>query len=85
MNLEQHFRYFRNLIIGREQTFEGPFGEKKILYADWTASGRLYKPIEEIFQYEIFPFVGNTHTETSITGSTMNHAFNEALSIIKES
>lgn len=85
MNLEEYFRHFRNSIIGREQTFEGPFGEKKILYADWTASGRLYKPIEEIFQYEIFPFVGNTHTETSITGATMNHAFNEALLIIKES
>ena len=28
----------------------GPFGEKKILYADWVASGRLYKPIEELLQ-----------------------------------
>jgi selenocysteine lyase/cysteine desulfurase len=41
---------------------------KKIIYADWTASGRLYQPIEEKLLKEIGPYVANTHTETSITG-----------------
>ena len=57
--------------------------EKKIIYADWTASGRLYRPIEEQFLNVIGPFVANTHTETSITGSVMTHAYFDARSIIK--
>ena len=85
MSLEKYFEKFRNSIIGIDQTFNGPFGEKKILYSDWTASGRLYKPIEKLLQNEVFPFVANTHTETSTTGSMMNIAFNEALNTIKNS
>ena len=82
MSLEKYFKVFRDSVIGRDQKFIGPFGEKKIIYADWTASGRLYQPIEDLFREKIFPFVANTHTETSTTGSTMNHAFNESLKII---
>ena len=85
MSLENYFQDFRENIIGRNQTFIGPFGEKKIIYADWVASGRLYKPIEKLLQNEIFPFVANTHTETNTTGATMNIALHEALHIIKNS
>ena len=52
MSLENYFQDFRENIIGRNQTFVGPFGEKKIIYADWVASGRLYKPIEKLLQKE---------------------------------
>ncbi len=83
MNLEKYFTPFRKNIIGREQTFTSPFGEQKIIYADWTASGRMYAPIEEKLKSEIFPFVANTHTETSTTGATMSLAFHEAIQIIK--
>ena len=83
MSLEHHFSFFRKNIIGINQTFQSPFGEKKIVYADWTASGRIYKKIEEKLNKEVFPFVANTHTETTTTGATMSLAFHEALSIIK--
>ena len=43
MNLEKYFTPFRENIVGRNQTFLSPFGEKKIIYADWIASGRIYK------------------------------------------
>ena len=46
MSLEKYFSSFRENIIGRDQTFLSPFGEKKIIYADWIASGRIYKGIE---------------------------------------
>ncbi len=82
--LEQYFRPFRNNIIGIDQTFPTPFGEKRILYADWTASGRLYKTIEEFLCWEAGPFVGNTHTETTVTGSAMTKAYHEAKHIIKK-
>ena len=45
--LEVYFEQFRKNIIGIDQEFESPFGKKKIIYTDWTASGRLYRPIEE--------------------------------------
>jgi selenocysteine lyase/cysteine desulfurase len=81
--LESHFAPFRRNIIGIGQTFETPFGEKPIVYADWTASGRLYGPIEDLLRNGIAPFVGNTHTETTVTGSTMTLAYHQAKDIIK--
>ena len=68
LNLESHFRPFREQIVGNKQKFNSPYGEKEIIYADWTASGRLYKPIEDIICLSLGPFVGNTHTETTLTG-----------------
>ena len=85
MSLEKYFQKFRENTIGRDQYFEGPFGEKKIIYADWVASGRLYSPIEELLQKEVFPFVANTHTETNTTGATMNIALHKAMDVIKDS
>ena len=82
--LEIYFSEYGKNIIGHEQTFESPFGTKKIIYADWTASGRTYLPIEEYIQKEIMPFVANTHTGTTITGTLMSKAYAEAKVIIKE-
>ncbi|WP_281296945.1 aminotransferase class V-fold PLP-dependent enzyme [Flavobacterium limnophilum] len=82
--LEDYFSPFRENIIGKDQEFESPYGIKKIIYADWTASGRLYLPIEEKMLKEIGPYTANTHTETSITGSVMTHAYHNARNIIKE-
>ncbi|HWB27944.1 MAG TPA: aminotransferase class V-fold PLP-dependent enzyme [Chitinophagaceae bacterium] len=82
--LENFFAPFCKNIIGRRQTFESPFGRKEIVYADWTASGRAYKPIEEFMQKEILPFAANTHTETTVTGSLMSTAYEKARAIIKQ-
>ncbi len=67
--IERHFSYFRNNIIGIDASFKSPFGVQKIVYADWIASGRLYKTIEKRLSEVLGPFVGNTHTETSFSGS----------------
>lgn len=82
--LEQHFKSFRDNTIGINQTFITPFGEKKMLYADWIASGRLYEPLEKVMREKVFPFCGNTHTETSITGTLMTKAYHEAKQFIKK-
>jgi len=81
--LETYFKPFRDNILGINQTFESPFGTKKIVYADWTASGRLYLPIEEKLIHEFGPFVANTHTETAVMGTTMTQAYHQARNIIK--
>ncbi len=82
--LELYFEPFRNNIVGFNESFESPYGKQKIIYADWTASGRLYRPIEEKLLNEIGPFVANTHTETSVTGSAMTLAYHNARNIIKK-
>ncbi|WP_136480942.1 aminotransferase class V-fold PLP-dependent enzyme [Cognatitamlana onchidii] len=83
-NLEDYFEGFRKNIIGIDEYFESPYGIKKVIYADWTASGRLYKPIEDKLSNEIGRFVANTHTETAVTGSVMTHAYHDARTIIKK-
>lgn len=80
---ESYFSTFRKNTIGMDQTFDTPYGKKKIIYADWIASGRLYAPIEQKLVEDIGPFVGNTHTETTITGSSMTLAYHHALKLIK--
>ncbi len=83
MNLEHYFAKFKENIIGINQTYTSPYGEQKMLYTDWTASGRLYRPIEEKLLNEFGPFVANTHTETSTSGAAMTLAYHEARNIIK--
>lgn len=82
--LELYFNDFRKDIIGVNQAFTSPYGPQKIIYTDWTASGRLYRPIEEKLMNEFGPFVANTHTETTVTGTAMTMAYHEARHIIKQ-
>lgn len=84
ISLEAYFSVFRNNTIGNQQYFESPFGKKQIIYADWTASGRAYRPIEEFILNRILPFMANTHTESTVTGKKMTAAYEEAKSIVKE-
>lgn len=82
--LDQYFQQFRTNCIGINQEFISPYGIQKIIYTDWTASGRLYRPIEEKITNEFGPFVANTHTETTVSGTAMTTAYHKARSIIKQ-
>lgn len=82
--LEQYFSKFRDKIIGIDARFQSPIGERNIVYFDWIASGRLYGPIEEKLSRELGPFVGNTHTETSETGTRMTLAYRWSHEYIKK-
>lgn len=82
--LEIYFGKFRENIIGNGLLHETVVGTKPLIYADWIASGRLYRPIEEKFQNIIGPYVANTHTESSTTGTLMTHAYQNAREIIKK-
>jgi selenocysteine lyase/cysteine desulfurase len=83
-NREKYFERFKKNIIGQDQTFKSPNGSKKIIYADWIASGRLYAPIEQKMSLVFGPYVGNTHTETSITGTSMTQGYHYAQQLIKK-
>lgn len=83
--METYFSQFKQHIIGEYHTIKTPFHEAiRILYADWTASGRMYRPIEERIQQQLLPLVANTHTDTNDTGSAMTYAYHRAQQIIKQ-
>ncbi|MFG1496281.1 aminotransferase class V-fold PLP-dependent enzyme [Saccharospirillum sp. HFRX-1] len=48
------------------------------LYADWTASGRLYRPLEERLIDVAAPWMANTHSEASLSGRSMTAALEQA-------
>ncbi len=81
--LEDYFAQFRRYITGNQLTHPFPGGARPILYADWAASGRLYQPIEEYIANYLGPYVANTHTETTLTGTVMTQAYQQAHDIIK--
>jgi selenocysteine lyase/cysteine desulfurase len=74
----------RSSVIGADEAIETPFGERRITYADYTASGRSLSFIEDFIRREVLPVYANTHTETSGTGRQTTRFREEARSLIKE-
>lgn len=83
-DLEKYFATYRSKIIGQDLEYTGPYGKVRMVYADWIASGRLYGPIEEQITHVFGPWVANTHTETSESGTLMTKAYHLAHKLIKE-
>jgi len=83
-NLATYFEEFRNNITGIDEVIETPYGTMPLVYTDWTASGRLYDPIEKRISEDFGPFIANTHTKTNLTGNLMTTAYEEARQIIKK-
>ncbi|MBR9860800.1 aminotransferase class V-fold PLP-dependent enzyme [bacterium] len=82
---ENYFSSFRKDIIGIDAKIDTPFAQQiPMVYADWTASGRSFGPIEDRIRNEFLPLIANTHTETTTTGMAMTHAYKYAHSVIKK-
>ena len=58
----------RDSVIGDDAVLEGPFGPRRMVYADATASGRSLTFVEDFIRDQVLPLYGNTHTEASATG-----------------
>lgn len=83
--MEHFFSKFRDGIIGHDQNIKTAYHESiRIVYADWTASGRMYLPIEKRLLEKCYPFVANTHTDNNTTGAKMTYAYHKARHLIKE-
>ena len=77
------FAAYRAGTVGHDLCIATPYGERPLLYADWTASGRLYAPIERQMRDAVGPWLGNTHSEASVTGQAMTQAYQLAHRILK--
>ncbi len=73
----------RQSVIGSRTPISTPFGEKPLIYADYTASGRSLGFIEDIIREQVLPFYANTHTETSFTGAQTTALREQARRIIR--
>lgn len=74
----------RDAVIGDDQVMPGPYGPRRVTYADYTASGRSLRFIEEFITNEILPRYANTHTESSGTGLQTTRLREDARAVIKE-
>lgn len=68
--------------IGKDTTFETPFGTQKMVYADYIASGRPLRQIEEFVMNDVLPLYANSHTVDSYCGAAMTGIRNEAREVI---
>lgn len=75
--------YLRQNIIGVDAPFCTPFGQRLMLYADYTASGRTLSFIER-YLMRLQRHYANTHTEDDMTGRSMTHLLHSAEQTIKQ-
>lgn len=60
--------HIRESVIGDDSVLDGPFGPRRLVYADYAASGRSLSFVEDFIRGEVLPLYANTHTEASATG-----------------
>jgi selenocysteine lyase/cysteine desulfurase len=72
-------------IVGDDVVVPGPYGERRVTYADYTASGRALGFLEDFLREQVLPRYANTHTESSTTGRQTTRLREDARALIKQS
>jgi selenocysteine lyase/cysteine desulfurase len=74
----------RASVVGDDEAVAGPFGIRRVTYADYTASGRSLSFIEDYIRDAVLPLYANTHTESSGTGLQTSRFREEARRLVLE-
>ena len=74
----------RASVIGEDEAVAGPYGIRRVTYADYTASGRSLSFIEDYIRDAVLPLYANTHTESSGTGLQTTRFREEARRLVLE-
>ncbi|MFH4979786.1 hypothetical protein AB6A40_006495 [Gnathostoma spinigerum] len=69
--------------IGNDAMIETPFGKRRVVYCDYTASARPLKDIEDYIQSEVLPLYGNTHSSVTTTSEQSTLFMHEARDVIR--
>ena len=78
------FDTLRKEVVGADAPVTTPFGERLMVYADYTASGRCLGFVEKYIQ-NLQRIYANTHTEDDISGRSMTRLVEQAEQAIKKS
>jgi selenocysteine lyase/cysteine desulfurase len=83
-NTPLEFDFLRRELIGADAPIQTPFGERLMMYADYTASGRCLCFVENYLR-QLQRIYANSHTEDDISGRSMTQLLREAEASIKRS
>ncbi len=77
-------RRIRHGIIGSDTALQGPFGRLRMVYADYTASGRSLDFVEDFIRQAVLPTYGNTHSESSTSGRQTTQLREDARAVVRQ-
>ncbi|MEO3751912.1 aminotransferase class V-fold PLP-dependent enzyme [Streptomyces sp. B6B3] len=77
-------RRIRQGIIGDDEVVDGPYGHRRVVYADYTASGRSLDFVEDFVREQVLPRYANTHTESSSSGLQTTRLREDARRIVRD-
>uniref|UniRef100_A0AAG5CP81 Aminotransferase class V domain-containing protein n=1 Tax=Anopheles atroparvus TaxID=41427 RepID=A0AAG5CP81_ANOAO len=76
-------KYIDDNVIGKGVAFLGPYGRRKVVYADYASSGRSLQFLEDYINKEVLPAFGDISCISAVTGLQSHLYDNEARDLVR--